>query len=288
MIHLIFKKFKNMSNIDKIRFLNKYNNYEIYEYNFVLGRSIISRLKPGKLKHILNNISYDNAFHLIYKISNFKLIKVFQIMNKKEIANHISNLDNKTRSYIINNLHKKIIINLLNNELYQYSIDYMIDYIIYSYYSYTKIVNILNCLSTYILIGIIKTIYDYKNIIDRFINANYISNFPYVSEINYILALNEIILNISKRTLIRIFNNIDDQTIINIFNILYEETKIDIINNLSPYIVIKIMHILPEIKKYITNKKVYQKLFEYKINIIMLLKRYNLDIVSEHILKHIY
>ena len=48
------------------------------------------------------------------------------------------------------------------------------------------------------------------------------------------------------------------------------------------------MHIIPEIKKYITNERIYEKLFEYKIKTIMLLKRLNLDIVSENILKFIY
>lgn len=280
MFHLFFK---NMSNIEKIRFLNKFNDYNIYNYHFNFGRCIISRLKTGKLKHILNNISDDNAFYLIRKISNFKLIKIFQIMNKKEIIKHLNNLDDKTRSFIINNLHLRIIINLFKNELYYYSVNYIIEYILYSYYSYNKIANILNSLSTEILIDIIKKIYDFENIIDRYLNLNY-----NISNINYILTLNEIILNISRKTLTRTFNNINDKTIKNIFDCLYDETKIVIINNLSPHITIKIIHIIPDIKKYITNERIYEKLFEYKIKLIMLLRRLDLDIVSEHILKYIY
>ena len=66
-----------------------------------------------------------------------------------------------------------------------------------------------------------------------------------------------VVYNVNKKTLSTIFNSIPSQTILNMFNIFTDDTITTIFNKLSPYTTIRIITIKPDLKKYITNNKIY-------------------------------
>ena len=204
-------------------------------------------------------------------------------MNRDEFIKNILKINKNRFSYILDEINYSFVISILQNEFYNNSVNIIVNYLLYSYCSSEYIGYILNKLDDNIVINVINRIYDYDNIINIFLNINI-----HEKETRYIESLNELTNDLNKKTLSTIFNNISNQTILNMFNIFTDDTITTIFNKLSPHTTIRIITIKPDLKKYITNDKIYNKLFEYKIKTIMLLKRLNLDIVSENILKFIY
>lgn len=284
----------NLTN-DKFLEIYKNNNHNKYRY--------ISYIKKDKFNFIINNID-NNEFKLLskvlynytsYNIPNKKYKSSIPLYNKIDSDNYIKyllNNDNYTKSSHIYNIFKKAktnIKNIINNKLLYNNTNIIID-IINNNYDYESDddesddnVIIINDFGYILSIDLLKYI-TYDNII---LTINYIFDKKLLDENNKSF-INKIVYNVNKKTLSTIFNNISNQTILNMFNIFTDNTITTIFNKLSPHTTIRIITIKPDLKKYITNDKIYNKLFEYKIKTIMLLKRLNLDIVSENILKFIY
>ena len=78
----IVEIFETMTNFQVALILNKYSNYEIYKIDYLYNRSIIDKIKSGKIKDILNNSNNNICNKIVNKLVLYKLQKIFLSMNR--------------------------------------------------------------------------------------------------------------------------------------------------------------------------------------------------------------